>query len=72
MNFLLFFNRFFSILTFLYPPPLRKLLFIWLLRISYITRTYLKLTRCTLTSRMYIPLHRKFREVQIPNLEETF
>lgn len=53
-------------------PPLRKLLFIWLLRISYITRTYLKLTRCTLTSRMYIPLHRKFREVQIPNLEETF
>ena len=29
MNFLLFFNRFFSILTFLYPPPLRKLLFIW-------------------------------------------
>ena len=30
MNFLLFFNRFFSILTFFYPPlPLRKLLFIW-------------------------------------------
>lgn len=29
MNFLLFYYRFFPILTFLYPPPLRKLLFIW-------------------------------------------
>ena len=72
MYFLLFLNRFFSILT--YPPhfTLCKLLFIWQLRIFHITRTYLKLTRCTLTSRLYIPLYRKFREVQIPNLEETF
>ena len=73
MYFLLFLNRFFSILT--YPPPILRCVSCCLsgsCDFFYVTRTYLKLTRCTLTSRLYIPLHRKFWEVQIPNLEETF
>ena len=60
MYFLLFFYRFFSILTFFYPPRCVSCCLSDSCEFFYITHTYLKLTQRTLAYRIYIPLHRRF------------